>query len=275
MLAFWQLAKQGLTDELRALISTNEVNVNVQYNQDTQHDDNHRFNKLTLLSVAIANRKSDTCCMLISLGANVNLLDHDNYSPLALAVYQNLDEVCQLLISRGGDVCFHHEAFGSMLHQVKLFICMYVVVCVTLCVCVCVNSYLTVQVKSKRIAKMLFESNPASFLAQLNIQRRTEKDTPLHLTFERPNIPLSFYLISLGADLTLRNRWKKTALEGMHYCAKKDFESKLISFKKVNFFIYFFIIKHSYYVSNSYLRVFPSVCFFVFRFVSLNLVFSE
>ncbi len=82
---------------------------------------------------------------------------------------------------------------------------------------------------------MLYNSNPALFMTYLNEKRRHGHDIPLHLALENVRgDEVAIYYISMGADLSVRNKWKKTPLEGMHHALKEHFYANLFSVKKVN-----------------------------------------
>jgi ankyrin repeat protein len=54
--------------------------------------------------VACWNNKRETVSKLIELKANVNQADHRGWTPLIISVYQNNEEVADLLLEAGCDI---------------------------------------------------------------------------------------------------------------------------------------------------------------------------
>ena len=128
---------------------------------------------------------------LITLGANVDWQDEDNYNytPLHLAVREESVEIARMLIDAGADLDIQ-DTWGSdtPLHDAAFF-------------------------GRVEIARMLIDAK-----ADLDVQDNDGR-TPLHRAAGREEVEIAQMLIDAGADVNVQDEWGKTSL---HVAAYKE-----------------------------------------------------
>jgi len=133
------------------------------------------------LNVAVRLNNVRIVKMLIKAGANVNLEDTDNETPLVRATKTNSLVIAELLIDAGADV--NETVIGSTLLMRTVF--------------------------ERDIDMMKLLLRKGAKMNKLNSDSRTA----LHLAIDAGNVEGAILLILAGADVSVRSGDRKTALE--------------------------------------------------------------
>ncbi len=146
---------------------------------------------------ACSHRNVTAVKQLIHKGANVNVLDKNEYTPLHHVCFWNYFEIARLLIEHGADVNISTKKFKTTpLH----FACLYA------------------EKKNSSIVELLLKNN-----ANVNAQN-FEENTPLHFAVQKEYIEIVKLLLSVdGIDAFHKNIYGQTPLDLVSPYLKEEF----------------------------------------------------
>ena len=163
----------------------------------------YHSNGYTLLHTAVKVRKTDMVLMLLIRGADINSLDtKDSSTPLSMAIEQGYDDVASVLIARGANLTTRNKALYDPLH----------LACINNC------SSIIMQLLDKG-------SNINSLDANGN--------TALMLSLHYENSDIATILMNRGADYSVQNKFKKTALDMAKERGLRDICAQLEEIKEI------------------------------------------
>ena len=158
----------------------------------------YHSNGYTLLHTAVKVRKADMVLMLLIRGADIDSLDtKDSNTPLSIAIEQGYDDVASVLIARGANLTIRNKALYDPLHLA------------------CINNCPSI------IMQLLDKGSNINALD-------ANGNTPLMLSLHYENSDIATILMNRGADYSIQNKFKKTALDmanerGLHgICAQLE-----------------------------------------------------